>query len=32
MQGYWICPPRALEELKAWMEAENEVNRLIAET
>ncbi|WP_240339450.1 EAL domain-containing protein [Marinobacter sp. BW6] len=32
LQGYWICPPKALEELKVWMEAESEVNRLIAVT
>jgi len=22
LQGYWICPPKPLDDLKAWLEVE----------
>ena len=22
LQGYWICPPKSLDDLKAWLEVE----------
>lgn len=25
LQGYWICPPKSLEDLKAWLDVERQV-------
>ena len=25
LQGYWICPPKSLDDLKAWLEVERQV-------
>lgn len=25
LQGYWICPPKSLDDLKAWLEIEKQV-------
>lgn len=28
LQGYWICPPKSLEDLKAWLEVERKTTGL----
>ena len=28
LQGYWICPPKSLDDLKAWLEVERKTTGL----
>lgn len=28
LQGYWICPPKSLDDLKAWLAVERKTSRL----